>query len=1099
MPSTDHCAFILRLRRSAPGRYAVAVQFAAPAHPTDTKLLGDLGLSLEPLRAAGADPAAIGRALTEQLFTPRALDRAYTKATTLAASAGLPLRIRLDLDPDDAELHSLPWELLRDPDDADHLAFSETALLSRLQPTATPRLLRRPPHVGLRACIAVAAPSDLKEKWNLATIDADAEISNARTALGANAEVLPGPLTRTALLAGLRDGVDLLYLVCHGKLQDDGPYLALATDQGTLEWASGAELAQEIGGLQTLPLLVVLAVCESGGSKLGDTAALTALGPQLVAAGVPAVIAMQGKLSMTAAKLLFPELLTELMRDGQIDRAMAAARKAARTHLDWWRPALWMHLSDGRIWQAEPDVAAIRLQALHQLRAPTADFVGREKEIADLVAALERAADDGTAAAIWIIRGMGGVGKTELAYVVADRVRERFPDAQIVLDLGGAGATPLSAETALGQVIHAFAPEAKLPAERNQLISLYRTTLAGRRALILADDAGDAEQVRPLLPPRGSALLITSRNRFSLPGMEPLDLDDLDPDEAIRLLLTLYPRIGDAAADLAKRCGYLPLALRVSAGILSNDDTLSVPRYLERFDDERSLAALRDPDNPNLDVDATLALSYNALSPAGKAALEQLSVFKGSFDLAAAEAVLALPDGAGVDTTLSDLYRRSLVEYDTAIERYSLHDLVRALGATRLGNTDAVALRHAEYYRDTVAKIARIASRTGRGQIFGLSLFDSERREIDGAWSWSIEHEGHATADTLLFEMTEAIAGTILRVRYDLRSELIPRLQVCLTVAQRRNDSEGACRVLLNLGAASNNLGEMRLAIGYFERAQALSAHDDLRTAGIIQNNIGSALVQLGDLRQAVTYLLNAVAIQREINDWRNISTTLNNLGLTYVYLGNVSEAINHCNEALNIATQAGNDRTTALSYTNLGFAACVSGDYPRAIEHLKQAIQINTEVIDRRIEYQARSNLLLAYIEQEISDPTGLVDVGAEILDRIRDIGDRRMEALALRNLGLTYYYQSAMKKALECFDQALRIAEAIGDRRSTAQICWDIGVIVEQQGDLSRTEKLLKAWVNYTHEEGHTQADQYAAYLAALRARIAADAGSDPTAPTA
>ncbi len=188
MPTTDHCAFILRLRRSAPGRYAVTVQFAAPSAVTDADLLGgatpEIDLRLEPLRAAGAEAAAIGRALSEQVFAARPLYGAYVKATTLADSIGLPLRIRLDRDPTDAELHSLPWELLRDPDDADHLAFSETALLSRLLPTATPRLLRRPQRAALRACIAVAAPTDLAG-WSLAAIDADEEIRNARAALGA--------------------------------------------------------------------------------------------------------------------------------------------------------------------------------------------------------------------------------------------------------------------------------------------------------------------------------------------------------------------------------------------------------------------------------------------------------------------------------------------------------------------------------------------------------------------------------------------------------------------------------------------------------------------------------------------------------------------------------------------------------------------------------------------------------------------------------------------------------------------------------------------------------------------------------------------------
>jgi hypothetical protein len=151
-------------------------------------------------------------------------------------------------------------------------------------------------------------------------------------------------------------------------------------------------------------------------------------------------------------------------------------------------------------------------QPLHQLRAPVGDFVGREQEIDQLIQALTKAG--GAAAAISGVRGMGGIGKTELAYKVADQLKQAFPDAQLVVKLHGAS-SPITPEQALQVVIRAFERETKLPDDLDQLKALYNAVLSGKRVLILADDARDATQVRPLLPPRGCALL---RARSSHPG-----------------------------------------------------------------------------------------------------------------------------------------------------------------------------------------------------------------------------------------------------------------------------------------------------------------------------------------------------------------------------------------------------------------------------------------------------------------------------------------------------------------------------------------------------------------------------------------------------
>jgi hypothetical protein len=210
-------------------------------------------------------------------------------------------------------------------------------------------------------------------------------------------------------------------------------------------------------------------------------------------------------LKVARALMLNEQDATALLRAAGLP-ALATLRAQARQSddpqlldlLECWsgaeRPASADHNGAGN---GAGGVATMR----HQLRPPIVDFVGRAREAAQLVTTLQATLVQGRGAVITGLQGMGGIGKTELAYVVAHQLRNVFPDAQIVIDLRGTSAAPLTAEQALQAVIRAVAPSAQIPDDPSALLPCYRSALHGQRALILADDARDAAQVRPLLPP----------------------------------------------------------------------------------------------------------------------------------------------------------------------------------------------------------------------------------------------------------------------------------------------------------------------------------------------------------------------------------------------------------------------------------------------------------------------------------------------------------------------------------------------------------------------------------------------------------------------
>jgi hypothetical protein len=348
----------LGLHRREAGKYTVEMRFMLPGSESDIRLGQDRSINAEfdfaDLGSKAENPAAYGTALAKALFADPDLLKEFSKARVSAQTAKSALRVRLVIGPSAPELNSLYWESLRDPDDEKVPLFTgEQVLFSRYLSSLDWRQVSLRSKGELKALVAIANPSDLSEYPDLAPVDVAGELKRAQAALsGIPVTALPASAgehcTLNAIIDAAQDGLDILYIVAHGMFLKDEPWLWLEDESGKVARVSGYDLAARIRKLDNQPRLVVLASCQSAGKGAGE--ALQSLGPRLAEGGVPAVVAMQGSISMDTVEKFMPVFFTELQKDGQIDRAISVARDRVNTQDDFWMPVLFMRLRSGRIW-----------------------------------------------------------------------------------------------------------------------------------------------------------------------------------------------------------------------------------------------------------------------------------------------------------------------------------------------------------------------------------------------------------------------------------------------------------------------------------------------------------------------------------------------------------------------------------------------------------------------------------------------------------------------------------------------------------------------------------------------------------------------------
>jgi tetratricopeptide (TPR) repeat protein len=622
------------------------------------------------------------------------------------------------------------------------------------------------------------------------------------------------------------------------------------------------------------------------------------------------------------------------------------------------------------------DSAVLPLSRLHQLRPPLKDFTGRDAELAEVLTQIR-----GAGVTITGVRGLGGIGKTELAYALADRLEPDYPDAQLYLDLKGT-TEPLARREVLAYVVRCFHPQAKAPDNDAELLAQYRSDLNGKRALLLMDNAFDDAQVADLCPPpAGCVLLVTSRQQFTLPGLFVKNLDTLSPEDARDLLLRICPRIGDAAERIAELCAWLPLALRLAGGALAKRRNLSPGDYVHRLSDAQRRLKHLDK------VEGSLRLSDTLLADQLRRAWYALSVFPGTFDQAATAAVWGVePDRA--QDTLGELLHYSVLELNEGTGRYRLHDLVRIYAGEQLAADErrTAQYRHAEHYCGVLRAAEAEYLKGGDAMGVGLALADAEWPNIQAGAAWARGHAESSLAALALVSKYPDAGAYVLDLRLHPR-QYADWLEAAVAAARKLGDRAAEGRHLGNLGLAYADLGEPQRAIEYHEQALVISREiEDRRAEGQDLGNLGNAYAALGEPRRAIEFQEQHLEIARAIGDRHGEGHALGNLGNAYAALAEPRRAIEFYEQDLEIARALGDRHGEGQAFGNLGIAYAALGEPRRAIEFCEQQLTITRAIGDRRGEANACWNIGLAY--EKLGDLPRAADLMQVCVDYERELG---------------------------------------------------------------------------------------------------------------
>jgi tetratricopeptide (TPR) repeat protein len=744
--------------------------------------------------------------------------------------------------------------------------------------------------------------------------------------------------------------------------------------------------------------------------------------------------------------------------------------------------------------------AASQVRVQDTLPQDLAGFTGRGTELARLRRLLDQ---DGGAVVLTAIAGMAGVGKTQLAIHAGHLLtREKLFDRVLFVNLRGFDPDPTQPPADPAAVLDGFlrllgVPGQQIPYDLPARAAAYRNRLAGTRTLVVLDNAATEDQVRPLLPATpGSRTLVTSRR--SLTGLDSathLAVDVFTPEEALAFLTRAAPRIPvgadpDAAARIARRCGYLPLALGLVAGHLRGVSGWTLSDHADRLDERHRDRRL------DSGVELALDLSYQHL-PSDQQRLLRLAALHPGHDLDAyAAAALTDTDLSTAQATLHDLCRDHLLQQGTAY-RYTFHDLVRAYAAGRAGDQDpppgrrAALTRLFDYYLATYAAAMDVlypAEAHRRPRIAAPGTPTVDLSDPDTARTWL-----NAERPTLLAVAAHTathgwpthatrLSTTVFRhLNGGYQADALVVHGHARDAARHTGDLTGQADALTNLGATEMRLGRYGPAAEHLGHALELfrQAGDPVGQARAL-DNLGNIEERLGTFQPAADHLEQALHLFRQAGDRTGEARALVSLGVVEVRLSRLEPAADHFEQALALCRQAGDRTGEANALSNLGDVEATLGRYRPAADHLQRALTLCRELGNRVGEAWTLDGLGSLHIH--LGQPDQAADQHRQALAIFRETGQRDGEAWALNGLGEAAQATGRADDARTHHTAAHSIAVDISARVQQARAHAGLGHAQHARNDPAGARQHFQQALALYTDLGMPEADQIRAHLTTL-----------------
>jgi tetratricopeptide (TPR) repeat protein/transcriptional regulator with XRE-family HTH domain len=660
-------------------------------------------------------------------------------------------------------------------------------------------------------------------------------------------------------------------------------------------------------------------------------------------------------------------------------------------------------------------IAATTPRLPHDIRT----FVGREDDLEQLIDAV---AKDGAVVGIYAIDGMAGIGKSAFAVHAAHMLEQRFPDGQIFLPLHAhtSGQPPVDPADALASLLLTTGVAAhQIPAGVSERAGLWRAHLAGKKILLLLDDAAGTEQVRPLLPgtPESLVLITSRRHLTALADATSICLDTFPPDEAAALLIRLADRrdldLQDPAVQrINELCGYLPLAIGMLARRLHHHPRWTLAGLAGYLTAARGRLEWMQAEN--LSVAAAFDLSYRDLTDDQQRMFRRLGLHPGTDIDAHAAAALDDIDVATARHRLDELFDQHLVT-EPVNGRYRMHALIReharALAETdTITETEAAVRRMTDYYVGAAEAVGRHFNR--------------------GAPLLPLEQAGDAQPATL----AEAASW--------METERANMHAIVDLAALRKWPAPGI--------AIATSMSEFLRTHGHWTqmRVMHLTALETARQAGYREGearaltNLGLVQRLTGDYAAAATTLAGALAVCVNVGDQRGQANVLVVLGVLQRLTVGYPTATATLTKALELYRSHGDELGQADALSELGTVQRLSGDYAAAASSHEAALRLYQDVGDKL--GQADSHRYLGRVYQETGDYAAVAASYATALSLYRALNDRLGQAHTLNYLGIAQHLSADYMAAEATQKEALELYHSLGHRLGQAEVLNNLGELL-------------------------------------------------------